>query len=95
MEPHQPSSARYRPSSHSKSESSEEASQPQSARSAVGRSCSSISTLEQPSSARLVGKPNLRVKTVPMVPSSVSLSLKPVGSGIQADNQPDKVRDKK
>ncbi|KAH6788774.1 hypothetical protein C2S51_003780 [Perilla frutescens var. frutescens] len=106
----QPSSARQRPA-HSKPVepspslnssmsgrsslpiNSSEESQPASARS--GRSSSNSGTAEQPSSARVVGRPNLRVKTVAMVPSSVSLSLKPVASGIQPDSQLDKVRDKK
>ncbi|XP_047962212.1 coiled-coil domain-containing protein SCD2-like [Salvia hispanica] len=48
-----------------------------------------------PSSARVVGRPNLRVKTVPMVPSSVSLSLKRVSSVHPADSQNDKVKDKR
>ncbi|XP_057812295.1 coiled-coil domain-containing protein SCD2-like [Salvia miltiorrhiza] len=111
VEQQQPSSARHRPQSRPvepspslnysipgrsslQTNSSEEPPQPASARSA-GRSSSSISSLEQPSSARVVGRPNLRVKTVPMVPSSVSLSLKPVASGNPADSQLDKVRDKK
>ncbi|XP_042026720.1 coiled-coil domain-containing protein SCD2-like [Salvia splendens] len=78
-------STRVRSSSSVQMNASEEPPQPASARSA-GRSSSSAS---------LVGRPNLRVKTVPMVPSSVSLSLKPVASGNTADSQLDKVRDKK
>ncbi|XP_042029429.1 coiled-coil domain-containing protein SCD2-like [Salvia splendens] len=87
-------STHVRSSSSVQMNASEEPPQPASARS-VGRSSSSASTLEQSSSARLVGRPNLRVKTVAMVPSSVSLSLKPVASGNTVDSQLDKVRDKK
>ncbi|KAK6132092.1 hypothetical protein DH2020_034158 [Rehmannia glutinosa] len=77
---------------------SAEESQPPSARANdAGRSPSHISSTEQPSSARFssVGRPNLRVKTVSMVPPSVPLSIKPSVSGIPADSQPDKSRDKR
>ncbi|KAL6554323.1 hypothetical protein OROMI_019996 [Orobanche minor] len=73
-----------------------EEAQPPSAQSnaASDRSPSFSSYIEQPSSARLVGRPNLRVKTVSMVPPIVPLSVKPVPGNV-ADSQPDKSRDKR
>ncbi|KAL6570569.1 hypothetical protein OROGR_000119 [Orobanche gracilis] len=73
-----------------------EEAQPPSAQSnaASGRSPSFSSYIEQPSSSRLVGRPNLRVKTVAMVPPIVPLSVKPVPGNV-ADSQPDKSRDKR
>ncbi|KAG6395785.1 hypothetical protein SASPL_141912 [Salvia splendens] len=62
-----------------------------------GRSSNQMNSLEppQPLSARVVVRPNLRVKTGPMVPSSMSLSLKRVSSVSPADSQLDKVKDKR
>ncbi|KAK6157470.1 hypothetical protein DH2020_011718 [Rehmannia glutinosa] len=78
-------------------DSAEEAQPPSARANDAGRSPSHISSTEQPSSARFssVGRPNLRVKTVSMVPPSVPLSIKPSVSGIPADSQPDKSRDKR
>lgn len=69
-----------------------EDSQPLSARS--GRS---PSFSEQPSSARFssLGRPSLKVRTVPAVPPSVPLSVKPQVSATPADAQPERVRDKR
>lgn len=72
--------------------------QPPSAHSnASGRSPSYMSSAEQPSSARFasVGRPNLRVKTVAMAPSSLPISLKPVASGIPPDPQSNRHKDKR
>ncbi|CAA0821298.1 Unknown protein [Striga hermonthica] len=73
-----------------------EEAQPPSARSSSSssRSPSYGGSMDQPLSARLVGRPNLRVKTVSMVPPGVPLSVKPV-QGSLADSQPDKSRDKR
>ncbi|KAG6397877.1 hypothetical protein SASPL_139327 [Salvia splendens] len=90
-EQQQPSSARHRPSKPVEPSPSLNYSIP-------GRSSNQMNSSEeppQPSSARVVGRPNLRVKTVPMVPSSVSLSLKRVSSVHPADSQLDKVKDKR
>ncbi|XP_042023320.1 coiled-coil domain-containing protein SCD2-like [Salvia splendens] len=90
-EQQQPSSARHRPSKPVEPSPSLNYSIP-------GRSSNHMNSSEeppQPLSARVVGRPNLRVKTVPMVPSSVSLSLKRVSSVNPADSQLDKVRDKR
>ncbi|PIN07548.1 hypothetical protein CDL12_19884 [Handroanthus impetiginosus] len=78
-------------------DSIEEAQSPTARSNAAGRSPSYVSSTEQPSSARFgsLGRPNLRVKTVPMVPPSVPLSIKPVASGIPPESQSDKNKDKR
>ncbi|KAL2496602.1 hypothetical protein Fot_40359 [Forsythia ovata] len=74
-----------------------EEAQPPSARSTIGRSSSSINLAEQPPSAHSLAsvRPNLGGKTAFMVPPSVPLSVKPAVSGIPAETQPDKIRDKR
>ncbi|KAL8507802.1 hypothetical protein ACS0TY_018363 [Phlomoides rotata] len=56
---------------------------------ASGRSPSYMSSAEQPSSARFasLGRPNLRINTVAMPPSTIPQSLKPLASGIPPDPQ--------
>ncbi|KAL3651094.1 hypothetical protein CASFOL_007497 [Castilleja foliolosa] len=75
----------------------EEAQPPSSTRAnAGGQSPSFSSTIEQPSSARLIGRPNLKViKTAAMVPPTVPLSVKPIHGMSAPDSQPDKGRDKR
>ncbi|CAA3007753.1 Hypothetical predicted protein [Olea europaea subsp. europaea] len=72
-----------------------EEAQPPSARSDIGKSSSYVNLAEQPPSARSMASvhPNLRGKTVFMAPPSVPLSVKPAGSGIPTETQPDKIRD--
>ncbi|CAI9757151.1 unnamed protein product [Fraxinus pennsylvanica] len=74
-----------------------EEAQPPYARSNIGRSSSTVNLVEQPPSARSVAsvRPNLGGKTGFMVPPSVPLSVKPAVSGIPAETQPDKIRDKR
>ncbi|CAI9784315.1 unnamed protein product [Fraxinus pennsylvanica] len=74
-----------------------EEAQPPSACSNIGKSASSVNLAEQPPSARSVAsvRPNLGGKTAFMVPPSVPLSVKPAVSGIPAETQPDKIRDKR
>ena len=72
--------------------------QPPSARSLVaGRSPHFTNVTEQPSSARSTTAihPHLRVKTVPMVPYAVPISLRPPNSAIQAEAPIDNRRDKR
>ncbi|CAK9152187.1 unnamed protein product [Ilex paraguariensis] len=72
--------------------------QPSSARSySAGGSAQSTNATEQPSSAHSTSasRPNLGIKTVPMVPPSVPLSLKPAASGIPVEAQPDHRKDKR
>ncbi|PON73960.1 Coiled-coil domain-containing protein SCD [Parasponia andersonii] len=62
--------------------------QPNSARSTISnRSSSQPNSTDQPPSARspLVGRPLLGVKTVPRVPASVAISLKPLPSSVSSD----------
>ncbi|GJT87299.1 coiled-coil domain-containing protein SCD2-like protein isoform X2 [Tanacetum coccineum] len=69
--------------------------QPASAR--ANRSSQLAHPVEQPSSARSVsvGRPSVVMKPVTMVPSSVSLSLRPTSSSGQGDSQTDNQKNKR
>lgn len=72
--------------------------QPPSARStSAARPSQPNNTMEQPLSARytFAGRPNLAVKTVPMVPPSVPIKLRPQASSISAEIPFDIRRDKR
>ncbi|KAH7846614.1 hypothetical protein Vadar_016066 [Vaccinium darrowii] len=72
--------------------------QPPSARSTLAaRSSQPNTTMEQPLSARYTtaGRPNLAIKTVPMVPPSVPIKLRPQASSISAEIPLDSRRDKR
>ncbi|KAL3537923.1 hypothetical protein ACH5RR_001289, partial [Cinchona calisaya] len=99
----QSNSSEQIPSSHSvvagrssQSTSPAEEVQPQSASShlAAGRTSQS-NTVEQPLSARSHSRPNLAVKTVPMVPPVVPISLRSTASTTPIEIQPDNRKDKK
>ncbi|XP_071704503.1 uncharacterized protein [Rutidosis leptorrhynchoides] len=79
----------------SSSNSSVERAQPTSAR--ASRSSQLVHPMEQPSSARAVsvGRPSSLMKPVTMVPSSVSLSLRPASFSSQSDTQPDPQKNKR
>ncbi|XP_057961035.1 coiled-coil domain-containing protein SCD2-like [Malania oleifera] len=91
----QPSSARSTTTSRL-SQSTSSIEQPPSARSA-GRSYQSINSLEQTPSVRStpVNRSYLGVKTVPMVPPSVPLSLRPAASAVPGEILGDNRRDKR
>ncbi|KAL7087403.1 hypothetical protein ACP275_13G066600 [Erythranthe tilingii] len=91
LSPHfQSSSGSARSTQHA--DPTEELQSPQHARSSASGRSPSFS--EQPSSARFgsVGRPNLKVKTVAIVPPAVPLSIKPV---LSADSLQEKTRDKR
>ncbi|XP_057512621.1 coiled-coil domain-containing protein SCD2-like [Actinidia eriantha] len=95
----QPLSARSTlPSRSSQSANLVEQVQPSSARSTSAvRSSQTTNTMEQPLSARSTsaGRPNLAVKTFPMVPPSVPIKLRPQASTISAETPFDNRRDKR
>ncbi|XP_059654479.1 coiled-coil domain-containing protein SCD2-like [Cornus florida] len=63
----------------------------------AARSSPAANLTEQPLSARSTsaGRPNLGVKTVPMVPSSIPISLRPTASAAPAEVPVDNRRDKR
>lgn len=80
------------------SQSSNSVEQPLSARSVTtGRSSLLTNSIEQPPSARSTSaaRPLLGVKPVPLVPSSVPISLRPTFSNIPSDVPIDNRRDKR
>ncbi|XP_027109446.2 uncharacterized protein [Coffea arabica] len=80
----------------SQSASSVDEAQPPSASNNSAVSRTSLSNgVEQPLSARSHSRPNLGVKTVPMVPPAVPLSLRSNVSTIPAEVQPDSHKDKR
>lgn len=82
----------------SQAPTSGEQDQPLSACSGSGvRASASSASLEQPSSARatLSTRPSLGVKTAPIIPPSVSLSLGPTHSGIPGENQSPSRKDRR
>lgn len=88
----QPSSAR---STLRSSQSNNSLEQPSSAGSSIA--ARSSQSIEQPPSARSyqVPRSHLGVKTVPMVPSAVPISLKPTGSSIQQEAHSEVRKDKR
>lgn len=67
--------------------------QPTSARTSIAiRTSQSTTSSEQPPSARspLVGRPHLGIRTAPIVPAGVSLSVKPTSTEVNLDTRKDK-----
>ncbi|XP_071933231.1 uncharacterized protein [Coffea arabica] len=80
----------------SQSASSVDEAQPPSASNNSAVSRTSLSNgVEQPLSARSHSRPNLGVKTVPMVPPAVPLSLRSNVSAVPAEVQPESHKDKR
>lgn len=73
--------------------------QPTSARSAAAiRTSQSTAPIEQPPSAPrspLVSRPHLGIRTVPIVPAGVPLSVKPTSTAVQSEVNLDTRRDKR